>query len=79
MKEKYVFEDLSIKFSVLKKLPPECRFLALVKTEDMDQKERTAILVLFRDKQRELRKAYFCIETGEYLGDAFIETHLRVR
>ena len=69
----FILEDRAIKFSVLKKLPPKCTFLALVRTKDMDNKDRDAILVMWRDSEiGDLRKANFCLETGEYLGEEFL-------
>lgn len=70
--EDYILEDLSIKWSVLKKLP-KGTLLSLVNTEDMDNKPRQAVIVMYTEPEspREIRQSYFCINSGEYLGDRF--------
>lgn len=71
--EQWILDERRIKFSVLQKLPRRSTLLGLVKTYDMGGCEREAILVLFVDEEhKDIRQAYYCIETGEYLGDKFV-------
>lgn len=75
--EKFIVEDRSIKYSVLRKLPFNAKILALVHTEDMSGKKREAMLVMIPEKGY-IRQAYFCLETGKYISDKFPEDDARV-
>lgn len=67
-KENYIQQDLAIAHSVLQKLPGG-KFGPLVMVEDMSGKQRKAVMLFFSDLAGN-RKAYFCVDTGDYLGDA---------
>lgn len=73
----YTQEDTSIKLSVLRKLPPGKPLGGIREIEDMNRKKRQAVLWLFVDDGPRnqggglVRKSYFCVETGDYLGEAF--------
>ncbi len=79
--EKYITEERSIKFSVLRKLPSKP--ITLVRMMDMDGKEREAAVCIWRDytpgAKGALRKAYFCLETAEYLSEGLPDIPPSVR
>lgn len=67
------FEDYCIPLKVFKKLPKGARIVRVENTWDMDNQVREALLVHWSEYVNGryccLRKAWFCINTGEYLGD----------
>ena len=60
----------SIPLDVLGRLPDSSRVLGVSICKDMDRVERECFVVLWFDHpSQRLRKADFCANTGEYLGD----------
>jgi hypothetical protein len=73
----YIRENMEIKYSVLKKLPQPCTFGPLVEVEDMDREKRDCMIIhwmepgatFFSAARPLVRSGYFCIYTGEYVGE----------
>ena len=78
MSEEYVLEDIAVKMSVLEKLP--AMPAVVVWTHNMDGERVMAFIVIWIERHpgaSELRKAYFSVETGEYISEAFTSEDYR--
>lgn len=68
-------EDISIPLSTLVRLPMSHTILGTRKIRNMDGHEVMALLITWRQRHsngaQELRKGYFSVEAGEYLGESF--------
>jgi hypothetical protein len=59
---------MQISLDVINKLPTGFHVLEVVETTDMDGNKREALVCVWTD-HCVVRKAEFCAETGEYLGE----------
>lgn len=59
---------MKISLDVINKLPVGYRVLDVVETTDMDGNKREALVCVWSEDHC-ARKAEFCAETGEYLGE----------
>lgn len=59
-----------IRISVVNGLPKGFTIIGVTTIRDMDNHERKALVVSWYDRKCcDVRRANFCIETGEYLGE----------
>jgi len=60
--------DTKVTLRVLMKLPPGNTILGIEDVTNMRHQKKRALMVMWVDRGG-LRKAHFCVDSGEYLGE----------